>query len=100
MNDRGEVTVEKDKITEIIENFYRRLYDQSIPLSNQQGKNWDRQSGMWDPKSYKRQTRAENSADATEKLQSSRRGPDYERNAESWRRDSRENTSDTPEQMS
>lgn len=38
MNDRGEVTVEKDKITGIIENFYRRLYDQSIPLSNQQGK--------------------------------------------------------------
>jgi len=30
-NDQGNITVEKNEITEIIQNFYQRLYNQSIP---------------------------------------------------------------------
>ncbi|XP_071577202.1 craniofacial development protein 2-like [Temnothorax nylanderi] len=37
-NDLGEVVTERDRIAEIIENFYRRLYSQSAPNPNQQGR--------------------------------------------------------------
>lgn len=35
-NEFGEVVTEKDRIAEVIENFYRRLYSQSVPNPNQQ----------------------------------------------------------------
>lgn len=37
-NNQGEVIVERSKITEIIENFYRKLYDQSVPAPDNRGK--------------------------------------------------------------
>lgn len=34
-NDQGKITVEKNEITQIIQNFYQRLYNQSIPPPDQ-----------------------------------------------------------------